>query len=189
MIGTRQLASLRGPAHIRCMEAVPVFVPRLRLALGFTAVVALATLGTAIASERWGGLVPCALCLVERWPWRIAAGLGIVGAVAPRHVSRLLAWLVVPVMLAGVIAGGVHVGVEWKLWPSPLPECEAPRFQTGSIAQRLASMPLKPSKSCEDATYLIPFVPVSMAMMNLLDALVVGAGMAWFLMTSRDGDA
>lgn len=170
------------------MVAAPAFVPRLRLALALTALVALATLGIAIASERWGGLVPCALCLVERWPWRIAAGLGLVGLVVPRPLARLLAWLVVPVMLAGVIVGATHVGVEWKLWPSPLPQCEAPRFQTGSIAQRLASMPTKPSKSCEDPTYLIPFLPVSMAMMNLLDSLVVGAGMVWFLTTSRESD-
>lgn len=171
------------------MVAAPAFVPRLRLALAITAAVALATLGTAIASERWGGLVPCALCLVERWPWRVAAVVALVGLVVPRPLSRLLAWLVVPVMLAGVVVGAVHVGVEWGLWPSPLPQCQAPHFQTGSIAQRLASMPAKPSKACEDPTYLIPFLPVSMAMMNLLDLLVVGAGMAWFLGKSRKGEA
>ncbi len=168
------------------MVTAPASVPRLRLALGLTALISLATLGTAIASERWGGLVPCALCLVERWPWRAAAAIALVGLVVPRKLALALAWLVVPVMLAGVVAGAVHVGVEWRLWPSPLPQCQAPHFQTGSIAQRLASMPAKPSKACEDATYLIPGVPISMAMMNLLDSLVVAASMAWFLVARRE---
>ncbi len=158
--------------------------PSPRLALGLVALVALVTLGIAIATERWGGLVPCALCLVERWPWRAAAAVGVVGLAVPRKLAWVFACLVVPVLLAGVVAGAVHVGVEWKLWPSPLPECQAPHFQAGSIAQRLASMPAKPSKSCEDATYLIPGLPISMAMMNLLDSLVVTVGMVWFLIHS-----
>ena len=56
-------------------------------------------------------------------------------------------------------------------WPSPLPECAAPRFTGGSIAERLAQMPAHPAKPCEDAAYLIPGLPISMAAMNLLYAL------------------
>jgi disulfide bond formation protein DsbB len=52
-----------------------------------------------------------------------------------------------------------------------LPECVAPRFSGGSIAERLAQLPARPAKPCEDATYLIPGLPISMATMNLLYAL------------------
>jgi len=45
------------------------------------AVLAGAGLGVALASESFAGLVPCALCLVERWPYRIAAPLALFGAV------------------------------------------------------------------------------------------------------------
>ncbi len=38
--------------------------------------VALGALAVALGSEHYGGLVPCALCLLERWPYRIAAVLG-----------------------------------------------------------------------------------------------------------------
>src|ERR1700735_3395860 len=31
-----------------------------------------AVLGTALLSQYWGGLAPCELCLLQRWPWRIA---------------------------------------------------------------------------------------------------------------------
>lgn len=167
---------MSAPAAIGTMP-----LPRLRLALGIVLVLSLATLGAAIASERWGGLVPCAMCLVERWPWRAAIVIAAAGLVAPRQAAYVLGWLAVLALAASVVAGATHVGVEWHLWPSPFPECMAPTFHAGSIAQRLASMPLKPSKSCEDATYLIPHLPISMAMMNLLDSLIVGGGLAWFL--------
>jgi hypothetical protein len=41
-------------------------------------------LAAALSLERWGGLVPCALCLVERWPYRLALGFGLVGFFIPR---------------------------------------------------------------------------------------------------------
>jgi disulfide bond formation protein DsbB len=133
-----------------------------------------AVLGTALASERWGGLVPCALCLVERWPWRIVIACGLLAAVLPRRPAQVLLVVAVLACIAGVGLGVLHVGVEHGLWPSPLPQCQAPRFSGGSIAERLRSMPLAPSKSCEDATYLIPFLPISMALMNLLASLATG---------------
>src|SRR6201989_3030144 len=70
-----------------------------------------AVLGTALASERWGGLVPCALCLVERWPWRAAILLGLLGAALPRRPARLALGLAVLALLAGAGLGATHVGV------------------------------------------------------------------------------
>ena len=72
----------------------------------------------------------------------------------------------------------MHIGVEQGWWPSPLPECAAPSFGGGSIAERLARMPLRPAKPCDDPTYLIPVLPVSMAAMNLLYALALAAFLA-----------
>ena len=145
--------------------------PGLRPALAVATLAAAAAFGIAYASEIYGGLVPCALCLVERWPYRIAIGIGIVGLMLPRLVARFALALLALTMLAGAAIAAVHVGVEHGWWPSPLPECAAPRFSAGSIAQRLASMPAMPSKSCEQPTYLVPHLPVSMAMMDLLFAL------------------
>ncbi|MBU6500207.1 MAG: disulfide bond formation protein B, partial [Rhodospirillales bacterium] len=96
-----------------------MMVPRLRVALALSVLVAAAALGTALASQWYGGLVPCALCLVERWPYRIAIGLGLVGLVVPRPLARLALALVGLSMLGAAGAGGVHVGVENKWWPSP----------------------------------------------------------------------
>src|SRR3974377_26216 len=85
-------------------------------------------LGLALASEYWGGLVPCALCLWERWPYRVAIGLALLAALLPQRAARPLLFLVGLTMLADAALAVVHVGVEQRYWPSPLPECAAPRF-------------------------------------------------------------
>ena len=141
-------------------------------------VAATLALGIALASEWFGGLVPCALCLVERWPYRVLIVLGIVGVLVPTRVRVWVLGLSLLVWVAAVGAAATHVGVEQGLWPSPLPECAAPRVDTSSIAARLASMPARPSKPCDEPTYLIPGLPVSMAVMNLLFALAGTACLA-----------
>ena len=165
-----------------------MMVPRLRLALLVAALASAAVVGGAVASEVWGGLVPCALCLIERWSWYAAIAIGLAGTMLPRVSARIAMAVLVPVMLAGAGVGGIHVGVEAGWWKSPLPECAAPRFGGGSIAERLARMPDKPSKPRDEPTYLVPGLPVSMAMMNLLASLGVACGLAWFWTTTRRSD-
>ena len=140
--------------------------------LMFAAAAALA-LAIAHGSEIWASLVPCALCLVERWPYRAAVVLALAAAFLPRAASRIAFALLAATFLAGAAAAAVHVGVELKWWPSPLPECAAPVFGGGSIAERLAAMPAVPAKPCDEPTFLVPGVPLSMAGMNLILAAVL----------------
>ena len=146
------------------------------------AIAAGAALGVAWVAQQWDGLAPCALCLWERWPYREIVVLSLFAFVLPRGAARILLWLVVLVALADVALATVHVGVEWHYWPSPLPECAAPTFSGGSIADMLKSMPSQPSKPCDSPSFLIPGLPVSMAAMDLLYgaafALVL-AGLLW----------
>jgi disulfide bond formation protein DsbB len=146
-------------------------LPGIRDVALLSALAAAFALGLALASERWEGLVPCALCLLERKPYWVAIALGLLAAVVPRRWARALLMLVVLSMLVSIALAAVHVGVEQHWWPSPLPECAAPSFSGGSIAERLAQMPARPAKPCEDAAYLVPGLPISMAAMNLLYAL------------------
>jgi disulfide bond formation protein DsbB len=154
-----------------------------------SALAAGAALGIALASEKFEGLVPCALCLLERWPYRVAIALALLAFVVPRQFARPLLMLVVASMLVSVALAVVHVGVELRYWPSPLPECAAPRFSGGSIADRLAQMPVRPAKPCEDASYLIPGLPISMAAMNLLFAFAFAALLGCVLWCDRRGSA
>jgi disulfide bond formation protein DsbB len=147
------------------------------LAVG-TALAAAAALGVAYAAETWGGLVPCALCLLERWPYWSVAALGLFAATAPRGWVRPLLVVAIVCLLGEAALAAVHVGVELQWWPSPLPECAAPHISGGSIAERLAVMPARPSKPCDEPTFLIPGVPFSIAAMNMLFALVIAAAVA-----------
>jgi disulfide bond formation protein DsbB len=160
----------RSSTHTACLAAV---------------LAAAAALGVALASERWGGLVPCALCLVQRWPYRLAIALGLVALVLPNRAARVLLGLIVLVVLAGAALAAVHVGVEQHAWPSPLPECAAPHLSGQTVAARLAELPERPGKLCDAPTYLIPELPISMATMNLIYALVLSGSLGVFLWRSR----
>jgi disulfide bond formation protein DsbB len=145
-----------------------------------------AALAVALGSQHGLGLVPCALCYVERWPYRFAIGLGLLGAVLPRQVARPVCWLMVLAFVAAAAAAFVHTGVELHWWKSPLPECTAPDLRGLSVAERLAQMPARPTKECEDPDYLIPGIPLSMAQMNLLFALASAGFLAmWLGRTAR----
>jgi disulfide bond formation protein DsbB len=159
--------------------------PSIRMIALLSALTAGIALGLALASETWGGLVPCALCLLERWPYRVVVVLALSALIAPPRIAIALLVLVVLTLLANTALAGVHVGVELRWWPSPLPECAAPHFSGGSIAERLASMPTHPAKPCDDPTYLIPGVPLSMAALNMIFALAFAAVLAIFLWRSN----
>jgi disulfide bond formation protein DsbB len=148
---------------------------------------AAAALGVAYASEIWGELVPCALCLVERWPYRIVIVLGLLAAIAPGRLVRAVLMLAILGLLADAAIAAVHVGVEFGWWPSPLPECAAPHITGASIAERLASMPARPAKPCDDPSFLIPGLPLSIAAMNLLYALALATGLGTALWDQRRG--
>ena len=150
-----------------------------------SAVAAALALGTALASEHWGGLVPCAFCLLERWPYRVAIVIGLIAAVVPPRWARWVLWLLVLTIVVGAAMAVVHVGVEQHFWPDPIPACAMPHFSGGSIAERLAQMPARPAKPCEDPTFLVPGLPVSMAAMNLIYALVFAALLAIYLWRDR----
>jgi disulfide bond formation protein DsbB len=154
-----------------------------------SAVAALLALSTAMASEGLLGLVPCELCLWERWPYRIAIGLGVVAFLVPQRARVPLLWLLVLTIVGAAALAFLHVGVEQGFWPSPLPECAAPHFSGGSIAERLASMPAKPSKPCDEPTFLVPGLPLSMAAMNLLYALAFAIFLTISLLRSLERKA
>jgi disulfide bond formation protein DsbB len=149
-----------------------------RAALAAAGLAAALALGVAFAAEWWDGLVPCALCLLERWPYRVAIGIAVVGLVLPRPLARAALVLILLTGLAGVGLAGLHVGVEFGWWPSPLPECAAPRLGNGGIAERLRNMPARPAKPCDQPVYPLAQLPLSFAQAGFIYALAFSAGAA-----------
>jgi disulfide bond formation protein DsbB len=127
------------------------------------------------ASEALWDLAPCALCLWQRWPYWVAAGLALGAWALPGQRRRLLALAGLAVLASAGVAG-LHVGVEFGWWPSPLPGCQAPALAPG--ADLFSALPLRPNKPCDAPAFLIPALPLSMAAMNLIYAAALGA---WIL--------
>jgi disulfide bond formation protein DsbB len=157
---------------------MPMQRPPPRTLAILAALVAAAGLAFAHALEIWGGMVPCALCLLERWPYRVVIVLGLLAALAPTRLVRIILLAAVLCLLADAAIAVVHVGVEMGWWSSPLPECAAPHLSGGSITDRLASMPARPAMPCDQATFPIPVIPISLAAMNMLFALAFAGVLA-----------
>ncbi|MEO3472458.1 disulfide bond formation protein B [Roseomonas sp. CAU 1739] len=142
----------------------------------------------ALGSETWWGLAPCALCLWQRWPYWVAAGLAALGVVLPGRARAVLIGLA---GLAALVSAGIaalHVGVEQGWWPSPLPGCAAPTAGAAvSIDDMMRSLQAVPNKPCDAATFLIPGLPLSMAAMNLLYGL--GLGLLALILARRSARA
>ncbi len=134
--------------------------------VGLVAVSAVA-LAAAIVVERALGIAPCELCLLERWPWRVALAAGLAALVLPGARGALRAGAVLAMLLSAGL-GVLHGGVERGAWPSPFPECRAPAVASGTIADQIASLPAHAAKPCDAATYLVPHLPISMADANLI---------------------
>jgi disulfide bond formation protein DsbB len=126
----------------------------------------------AMASERFAGLAPCALCLWQRWPYWVAAAIALAAAFLPTGARR---WALRLAALAVLVSGAIavlHVGVEFGWWPSPLPACQAAGAGGAmTVEELMRSLSPVANKPCDEPAYLIPGLPVSMAQMNLLYAL------------------
>ncbi len=88
---------------------------------GFVLMASAIVLGTALLSQYWGGLAPCELCLLQRWPWAAAIAISLVALIAGR--GALLPWVALGLALIfvlGVVVAFYHVGVEqhWFAGPS-----------------------------------------------------------------------
>ncbi len=123
---------------------------------------AAAALGVAYWAQDFLFLVPCPLCLLERWPYRVVIGLGLLAALA-RPAARPILGLAVLALFAAAGLAFLHVGVEFHWWKSPLPECNG-------ILLPGAPLPATPARPCDEPTFLIPGLPISMAAMNFLYA-------------------
>ncbi|MEM7519847.1 MAG: disulfide bond formation protein B [Pseudomonadota bacterium] len=63
-----------------------------------------------------GGLLPCKMCLWQRWPHGAAV---IIGALVLLIGARGLAWLGAAAAFTTGAIGVYHAGVEWGFWPGP----------------------------------------------------------------------
>jgi disulfide bond formation protein DsbB len=141
---------------------------RARPAAAAALVAAGLALAVAYASQQLGGLVPCELCLWQRWPYWLALGAGAVALAVPRLALPLVALAVV--LLAGNAAlGAYHAGVEWGFWPNILARCTPPPGPAArSVDDLMRALAAAPVVRCDEPA--IRLLGLSMAGWNALYA-------------------
>jgi disulfide bond formation protein DsbB len=137
----------------------------------FVLLASAAVLGAAFASQYWGGLLPCELCLYERWPWGAAIVIAFIATmVGSRPVLPWVAALLALVFAAGSALAFYHVGVEqhWFAGPSA---CTAPAITADTVAALEAQLLHQQPVRCDQPAWSL--FGVSLAGWNLVASLVM----------------
>ena len=151
--------------------------PALVLTVGM-AVVILSALGF----EHIGHYIPCALCLMQRWPYYIGIPIGVLAVLssvmnAPPAITRTLLLLAGLTMLIGAGMGVYHAGVEWKFWEGPASCSTSANAIPTNPGDLLNDLVTQHGPSCTDATLRV--LGLSFAGWNVITSLVL-AGVALF---------
>jgi disulfide bond formation protein DsbB len=154
--------------------------PALTAALAITAI-AVATLAGAWFFQLVLEILPCPLCLEQRYAYYLTIPVGaLVALAAARGAPRgvLLAGLAVLTVaaLANAGLGAYHAGVEWGLWQGPT-ECTGPVVNLGSAGNLLERLATVKVIRCDEVQWR--FLGLSLAGYNALISLLMAAIAAW----------
>ena len=169
---------MRPPGRANPMSLAGAAASETTLALGML-LIAAATILSALAFERFGGYLPCALCLMQRTPYYLGvpiAALAFIAAwlAAPAMLRMVLFAAFAALMVYGAGLGVYHAGVEWGIFTGPA-AC-APSVGVGSAAEILDQLQ-QHAPSCTEATWR--FAGLSFAGWNvLISALLAALGAA-----------
>lgn len=156
--------------------------PALLLTAGM-AVVILSALGF----EHIGHYVPCALCLLQRWPYYIGIPIGVLAVLssalnAPPAVTRTLLLLAGLAMLISAGMGVYHAGAEWKFWEGPSTCATSVDAITKNAGDLLNDINTQHGPSCTEASLRV--LGLSFAGWNVITSIVL-AGIAVFGATRK----
>ncbi|WP_027565652.1 disulfide bond formation protein B [Bradyrhizobium sp. URHA0013] len=172
--------------------AIPAFKraatsPALVASLAVT-LIAAATIAGAWFFQLVLGIVPCPLCLEQRYAYYLAIPLGLLIALAARGSAPrplLFAGLAILVLasLANAGLGTFHAGVEWGFWKGPT-DCSGPVVNLGSATDLLSRLDTVKVVRCDEVQWR--FLGLSLAGYNLLISLLMAAIAAWgFVATAK----
>jgi disulfide bond formation protein DsbB len=140
---------------------------------GFVLTTGVVVLGGALLSQYWGGLAPCELCLLQRWPWGAAIVISFIAMMVGSRPA--LPW--VALLLAAVFAIGsglafYHAGVEQHWFTGPT-ACTAPSTVADTVEQLKAQLLRQQPVRCDEPAWTL--WGVSLAGWNLLASLIMMA--------------
>ncbi|UFW73203.1 disulfide bond formation protein B [Bradyrhizobium sp. WU425] len=165
--------------------AIPAFKPAATTpALAASLAVALtaaATIAGAWFFQLVLGIVPCQLCLEQRYAYYLVIPLGLLIALAARGGAPrplLLAGLAILALasIANAGLGTYHSGVEWGFWKGPT-DCSGPVVNLGSATDLLSRLDTVKVVRCDEVQWR--FLGLSLAGYNVLISLLMAAIAAW----------
>ncbi len=139
-------------------------------------------LSFALVGQYGFNLHPCHLCVMQRWPFVVVIGLGVLGFAVKR-------FSVAAVALSGLalfVNAGIalfHSGVERKWWAG-LEGCSAPDM-TGSIEDLMARIEQAATARCDEIPW--DLFGLSMANYNVLACAAMAVLTAIYLIKRRVG--
>lgn len=149
---------------------------RLRLAQWLALAVPGALLLGALGSQVIGGLVPCEMCLWQRWPHLAAVVLAGLSFALSRQ-ARLLVLLAALAIAASGAIGVFHAGVEAGWWPG-LTTCSTMASGT-STADLLNAIRATPLVRCDQVQW--SFAGLSLAAWNAIISLFSAGVITWLV--------
>ena len=154
--------------------------PALTAALSIAAIAA-ATLAGAWFFQLVLDILPCPLCLEQRYAYYLAVPLGLLTALAagrdaPRAVLVTGLAILAAAALGNACLGGYHAGVEWGFWPGPT-ECTGPVGNLGSAGTLLQRLDTVKVIRCDDVQW--SFLGLSRAGYTVLISRSMAAIAAW----------
>ena len=172
--------------------AVPAFKPAatspaLAASLAVT-LIAAATIAGAWFFQLVLEILPCPLCLEQRYAYYLVIPVGALTALAARSGAPrplLLAGLAILVLatLANAGLGTYHSGVEWGFWKGPT-DCSGPVINLGNAADLLSKLDTVKVVRCDEVQWR--FLGLSLAGYNVLISLLMTAIAAWgFVRTAK----
>jgi disulfide bond formation protein DsbB len=126
-------------------------------------------------------ILPCPLCLEQRYAYYFAVPFAaLVAFAAARGAPRgvLLAGLLILALaaLGNAVLGGYHAGVEWGFWKGPT-DCTGTGFNVGSARDLLENLDKVKVVRCDEVQFR--FLGISLAGYNVLISLLMAAVAAW----------
>ncbi len=132
-----------------------------------------ALLGGAFAFQYIGGLAPCHLCWLQRYPHAAAIVIGALALMIPTGLAgRALPWLGAAATLTTAVIGAYHTGVERHWWPGPT-TCTSGSIGGISAKDLLAQIQAAPVVQCDQVAWQM--LTLSMASWNMIASLVLMA--------------
>ena len=144
------------------------------------AVVAASTIAGAWFFQLVLGIVPCPLCLEQRYAYYFIIPLAALIALgASRGASRNLLVLAFAIAVIAALAnaglGAYHAGVEWSFWKGPT-DCTGPMLDLGG-GSLLESIKTVKVIRCDEVQWR--FLGLSLAGYNVLISLALAALAGW----------